>query len=187
MTDISQVINYILPRDKQVEVIVSELRPASKLFPSGKSKNPDGNIRCHSFMAQYSEFPNPVPVQWCNSNVGVSEFKNGDRILISGGVYNNDFLIQSVTWVKTFPKENQRQIMQAIADTAPTTSPKGERRVSDNSNPSVMGTLWSICIGHAVTLNKDRQDKKGNHPSMKDVMMDAELLMQDFKNKYNND
>lgn len=178
MTDIAPVINYILPRDRDIDVLVSDLKPAGKLFPSNKSKNPDGQIRCHMFMAQYSEFPNPVPVQWCNSNPGVTEFKNGDRIKILGGNYNNDALIQSVTWKGTLAKETQQQPMKAVVNnsTAPGVVQKGERRVLDNPNPQVMGSLWSICMGHAINFYKDRKDG-----TEKKVLAFAQALHDDYE------
>ncbi len=181
MSEIAPIINWILPREKQVLVVVTDLVPAGKLFASAKSKAPDGQIRCHMFKGQYEAFPHPVSLQWCNSNATVTEFKNGDTILIQPGNYNNEALIQSVTWIKTAPRENQRAKMEAIVNgTAPVEATKGERRVPENSNPSVMGTLWSICVGHAVQFNKDRKGV-----TMKDVLIDAAMLETDFNNRMN--
>jgi len=186
MTDIAPKINYILPRGKQIHVIVTDLIPAGKLFPSAKSKAADGQIRCHMFKGQYEDFPHPVSLQWCNSNLTVTEFKNGDRILIQPGNYNNEALIQSVSWVKTEPRENQRAKMEAIINneplTAPLPAPQGQRRVSDNPNPQVMGSLWSICIGHAINFNKDRKGA-----DIKSVLLDAAVLENDFKQRMGND
>lgn len=182
MSQTAPVINWILPRDKQVEVIVSDLVPAGKLFPSDKSKAADGHIRCHMFKGQYADFPHPVSLQWCNSNNTVTEFKNGDKILIHPGNYNNEALIQSVKWIKTAQRENQRAKMEAIINETQPQNTKVERRVSENPNPQVMGSLWSICIGHAINFNKDR---KGI--SIKDVLLDAAVLEQDFKQRMSND
>lgn len=180
MSEIAPVINWILPRDKQIEVIVSEVAPEPNLFPSEKSKAADGFIRCHRFMGHYTDFPHPVLLQWCNSNLSLSEFKNGDRILIQPGVYNNEALIQNVKWIKTAPRENQRAKMEAIVNSNPLTSefpqPKGERRVMDNPNPQVMGSLWSICMGHAINFYKDRKDG-----TEKKVLDFAQVLHDDYE------
>jgi hypothetical protein len=74
--------------------------------------------------------------------------------------------------------------MEAIINndplTAPLPSPQGQRQVS--SNPQVMGSLWSICIGHAINFNKDRKGA-----DIKSVLLDAAVLENDFKQRMGND
>ena len=184
MTEVAKKIVRKLDETKQVEVMVSDLQHKGSTFQSANS--PDGVMKCHRFKGKWENFPEPCELQWCNSNDMVTEFKNGDTILIKPGKYNMAAGIQSVSFIQVVPKQNQRQVMQDIAD-GKTVAPKPVHANTSNSNPQVMGSLWSICIGHAIQFNKDRVDKKGNPLTMKDVLLDAAVLENDFKQKMNHD
>lgn len=139
--------------------------------------NNGNTMYCHFFMGQYSEWPDPVPFQWCIQRAQVAEFKIGDTILVKAGDYVASKNRQSVTWIRTIPK-NQRQAMQDIVDNKPPV--KGERQVHlNNTNPAVMGSLWSIALGHAIQFNKDKKNV-----TMKEVLLDAALLEADYNNRF---
>ena len=186
MESVAKKINYFLDQTKQVKVVVSELTPWGAQFPSLNS--PDGVMKCHRFKGKWENFPEASELQWCNANPTVTEFKNGDTILIQPGKPNVAAGVQSVSFIQVVPKQNQRQMMQDIADGKTLPPPATPvKHLNGNANPQVMGSLWSICIGHAIQFNKDRVDAKGKPLTMKDVLMDAALLENDFKQKMSHD
>ncbi len=171
MSETARKILYILDQTKQVHVEVSELTPYGSEFPSTNS--PDGKMKCHRFMGKYADFPHPVYLQWCNPNPDVAEFKNGDTILIQPRKYVAAHGIQSVEFLSVVNKPGQRQQMEAIISKPST--PAGERRVPENTNPAVMGSLWSIAMGHAINYYKDRKDS-----TEEKVLAFAQRLHEDY-------
>lgn len=162
-----------LVKGQEYQLIITDLEICKDSFPGS-----NGNTTyCHFFMGQYSEWPDPVSFQWCIQRGQVSEFKVGDTILVKAGEYVASKNRQSVTWLRTIPK-NQKQVMQDIVDNKP--APKGERHMPvNNSNPAVMGSLWSIALGHAIQFNKDKKCV-----TMKDVLIDAALLESDYNQRF---
>lgn len=143
---------------------------------------------CHHVLLSVPGFPEPQKTQWCSDHAELSQFAKGDDIKVT--VTANQKGILTIKFEELVKTKMQKIAHQQFANTTSASDTIKEVLKDPGikpSNPMVAGTLWSVCIGHAITLNKDRQEKKGVYSSMKDVIMDAELLMLDFKQKYAND
>lgn len=162
-----------IPEGKEVLLTVTELDVCAENFPGKNTKT----TYCHFFMAQYSEFPEPEPFQWCVQKDQV-EFKVGDTIKVKAGTYADTKKRQSVTFIEKASPVGHREIMKKIAET-PTTFYEPKHRPVNNHNPAVMGSLWSIALGHAIQFNKDKKNV-----TMVDVLLDAALLEADYNNRF---
>ena len=151
MTHSVEILRRI-PKDKEVLLVVTELFPCAESFQGKNSVT----THCHFFTARYDEFPDPAPFQWCVQKEHV-EFKVGDKIKVKAGIYVDTKKRQSVSFIEKVHDVDKKE--SRIHAPVKNDTNSGERHVPINfSNPAVMGSLWSIAMGHSIQYYKDRKD-----------------------------
>lgn len=160
---------------------VIEINPSADSFVSTKGDFAGQKKYCHYITLEVSGFPEAHRVQWCNDNETVTEFSKGDDIKF---VVTGTNIGKGMHTIK-FEQVAVSGIQKAAKTLALNSGVMGEQpdKFKDpgekNSNPMVGGTLWSICLGNAVTFHKDRPKS-----TTADVIQTAQDFFEDFE-KYN--
>lgn len=161
---------------------VKEIYPAADSFASTKGANAGGTIFCHFLDLEVVGFPDIHKVQWCNNNKDISEFGKGDDIKIIVSGTNIGKGMQTIKFEQVVKTKMQKVQTDLYKNTGVEKKDDFKDPGVKNNNPIIGGTLWSVCLGHAIQFHKDR---KGS--SIKDAMMDAVFLEEDYKKRFLND
>lgn len=153
----STILIRKLTEGKEFNIKIVELKENQDNFPS---KATGGTKYCHFIKASYDDFPEPVDFQWCKDQDTVTEFKVGDTIKIKAGAYVSSKNRQSITFISKAPpiglKEKLEEEIKQVVN--PNKQIDKHRECLSESDPQVMGRLWSISMGHAIQYYKDRKD-----------------------------
>lgn len=173
MSDVKTLIRK-LTEEKEHFVTVLSLDQGKDTFTSngGQTKY------CHFFSAQSHMYDVPVELQWCNDSPFVTEFKVGETIKVLAKKYVPGKGRQSVQFVPQESHQVPPPVSLPAQSVGALKNSKGEvyNDIPRNANPSIMGSLWSICMGHAVQFYKDRKDG-----TEEKVILFAEKLMKEYK------
>lgn len=163
---------------------VLDITPAADSFISQKGEGAGARMYCHFIEIAVLGFPETHKVQWCNSNQTVTEFAKGDDIKIICTSTSIGKGMHTIKFEHLVATKIQKTTQEFLKNTG--ASEKEKEKFVDpgvkNTNPMIGGTLWSVCLGHAVQFHKDRKTS-----TIQDAMMDAVFLEEDYKKRFGND
>jgi len=161
---------------------VKEIYPAADSFLSSKGAQQGGTIYCHYIDLEVNGFPEIHKVQWCNNNREVTEFGKGDDIKVICSNTNIGKGMHTVKFEMVVKTKMQKAQLEHFKNSGTSEVETFKDPGEKNKNPIIGGTLWSVCLGHAIQFHKDR---KGS--TMQDAMLDAVFLEEDYKKRFLND